>query len=357
MALKSLDDAPAHLKAGFVGFQKSGKTYTATDLAIGVREFFKLDGPIGFFDTEGGSSYIRDKVKKATGKPLVGDRSRSFDDLMAVAREAIKTKVSVLLVDSVTHIWKDLCESYLDQLNQLRLSKGWRAQKKLEFQDWGDVKRKWNQWTDFYLNAPIHIIICGRAGYEYDMEMNEETKKRELVKTGVKMKAEGEFGFEPSLLIQMEQVETQKGRTHRATVIGDRFSVIDGKTCDNPTFAFFKPFVERLVPGSDTSIDMALKTDMGIEDDGSEYRRKKTIVLEKIEGELVRKWPGATKEEKCAKADAIEKVFKTRSWTELTGMRLEFLQQQLEELRVLTGGAAAKPVEVEADPAAGVFGS
>lgn len=348
--LRSLDDAPAYLKAGFLGFQKSGKTYTAAELAIGTRAFFKLDGPIAFFDTEGGSAYLRDKVKAATGKSLVGLRSRSFDDLMLIGHDCVKDKVSVLLVDSVTHVWADVCESYLDQLNKLRRSKGWSAQKKLEFQDWSAVKRKWGEWTDFYLNAPLHIIICGRAGHMYDMEKNEETGKRELVKTGTKMKAEGEFGFEPSLLVEMEAIALtagDKAKVHRATVLGDRFSVIDGKTQDDPTFAFFEPFVRRLVPGSDTSIDTRLKTDMGIEDDGAEYRRRKTIILEKIEEEFVRKWPGQTKDEKSAKAAALEKVFGTRSWTEVTGFRMERLTQGYADLCVITGG---QPVQDEPMP-------
>jgi hypothetical protein len=339
--LQSLDDAPAHLKAGFQGFQKSGKTYTAIDLAIGTRAFFKLEGPVGFFDTEGGSAYLRDKVKAQTGKPLVGMRSRSFDDLMAISRECLKEKVSVLVVDSVTHIWKDVCESYLDQVNQLRKSKGWSAQKKLEFQDWSAVKRKWGDWTDFYLNSPMHIIICGRAGYEYDMEKDAETGKRELQKTGIKMKAEGEFGFEPSLLVQMEQVPTASGKVHRAIVLGDRFGVIDGKVADNPTFEFFKPFISRLVPGSDTSIDMRLKTNMGIEDDGAEYHRNKKIMLDLIKVEFERKWPGSTKEEKVAKADASERVFGTRSWLQLETYRLGDLKLGYEQLCELTGGPGA----------------
>jgi hypothetical protein len=44
------------------------------------------------------------------------------------------------------------------------------------------------------------VIICGRAGYEYDYFEDDEGKKQ-LEKTGIKMKAETEMGFEPSLLV------------------------------------------------------------------------------------------------------------------------------------------------------------
>ena len=45
MALsQTLGKGQGHLKAGFLGFQGSGKTMTATLLAIGTRRHFKLAG-------------------------------------------------------------------------------------------------------------------------------------------------------------------------------------------------------------------------------------------------------------------------------------------------------------------------
>jgi hypothetical protein len=70
--------------------------------------------------------------------------------------------------------------------------------------DANPIKTIWNsRWAGKFLNSPLHFVIAGRAGYESDIEENEETHKKELTKTGIKMKTEGEFGFEPSLLIQM----------------------------------------------------------------------------------------------------------------------------------------------------------
>ena len=40
-------------------------------------------------------------------------------------------------------------------------------------------------------------MIAGRAGYDYDYEQREDGTGKDLVKTGIKMKTEGEFGFEP----------------------------------------------------------------------------------------------------------------------------------------------------------------
>jgi hypothetical protein len=62
MALKSITSA-GHLKAGFLGFAKSGKTHTAVELALGTRDFLKLTGPIAMFDTERGSEYWAPRVR------------------------------------------------------------------------------------------------------------------------------------------------------------------------------------------------------------------------------------------------------------------------------------------------------
>src|SRR6185312_7014565 len=141
--LKPLGTGQGYLKAGFQGFQKSGKTFTAIELAIGTREYMKHDGPMAMFDTETGSEYIAKRVKERTGKDLVGAKSRSFDTLLQLGRECVKEGISVLVVDSVTHIWRDVTESYLAQLNEARRKKGFGMKRALEFQDWGPIKRKW----------------------------------------------------------------------------------------------------------------------------------------------------------------------------------------------------------------------
>lgn len=344
--LKTMGTGQGYLKAGFLGFPKSGKTYTATLLAVGTRAFLNLDGPIAFFDTEGGSEYVAERIKTLTGKELIGVRSRSFSDLVAVGREAEKEGVSVLLADSMTHVWRELCEAHLKQINENRRKKGLNARYRLEFQDWGIIKGKWAEWTDFYLNSKLHIIIAGRAGFEYDFEENEETGKKDLVKSGVKMKTEGEFGFEPSLLVEMERSQKLGDKTeivHRATVIGDRFGVIDGAQIDNPTFEFFKPHIQKLTPGAHAPIDTEVKTDLGVDQDGDAHwqreKRERTILCEEIQGELLRHWPGQTTVEKKAKLEAIEKAFGTRSWTAVESkLSIHDLRNGLKALKRNAGG-------------------
>lgn len=339
--LRTLGAGQGYLKGGFLGFQKSGKTFTATRLAIGLRRFLKLKGPIAFFDTEGGAEYIAPMVKKETGTNLIGVPSRGFDDLVNTAKEAHAAGVSVLIADSMTHVWRELCAAYLKRINEVLRAKGKPQRTRMEFQDWNVLKPQWETWTNLYLNLPLHIIICGRAGYEWDWEENDEGKK-ELIKTGVRMKTEGEFGFEPSLLVEMERVQdlspnAEKRIIHRATVIGDRFSAMDGATCDNPDFDFFLPFVKCLTPGAHAPVDVEIKSDAGVSDDGEarilKERRDRTIQLEKIQGELLRAWPGQTAKEKKARAAIIEEAFGTRSWTEVETLDSDALRKGFNVVR------------------------
>ena len=341
--LKPLGGGQGYLKAGFLGFQKSGKTYTAIQLAIGTRKHFGLSGPIAMFDTESGSDYVAPLVKKQTGVDLVGVKSRAFTDLVATAKECLTAGVSVLVVDSITHPWRELCDAYLVQVNEKRKERKLYALQKLEFQHWAAVKGIWTpQWSDFYLTAPLHIIICGRAGFEYDMETNDETGRKELVKTGIKMRVEGEFGFEPSLLVEMERVQEPTGdggfRLRRqATVLGDRFGVVDGKTCVDPGFDFFAPHVKLLTPGANVPVDTSMKTETGADEAGDatwqREKRERVILCEEIQGAIVAEYPGQTAEEKRKKGELLHTIFGTRSWTAVENMDSGKLREGLQALR------------------------
>jgi len=363
--LETLDTGQGYLKGGMLGFQGSGKTMTAILLAIHVRNLFKLDGPIALVDTENATAYVAPIVHELTGKKLIGKRTRNFDELVALGHECQEAGVSVMVGDSMTHFWRSLCDSYLAGMNKSResfyKSKGWTFKPKatLEFQDWAPVKKRWAEWTDLYLNSPMHIIICGRAGYEYDFTTDEESGKKELVKTGIKMKTEGEFGFEPSLLVEMEVDQIPdpdkpgKFRQVRtATVLKDRFAVIDGSV-----FTFqgnkkngkpdrkadleavgkaFNPHLSLLRAGAHSSVSTEVKPMQVDElggDDFARERKSKQILCEEAQGLIVSLYPGQTAAEKKTKTDLIEQCFGTRSWTAVESMDSAKLRVAVDALR------------------------
>ena len=359
--LKPIGTGQGYLKAGFLGFQGSGKTLTAILLAIGTRKHFGLKGPIAMFDTEKGSDYVQPLVKKETGMDLLGVKSRSFTDLMQFAMDCEKEGISVAIVDSITHPWRELCDAYLAELNEKRKRradadhKTYRPLLKVEFQHWQVIKGQqfWQRWTDMYLNSSLHFIICGRAGYEYEYQENEEDGgKKELIKTGVKMRVENEFGFEPSLLVEMERDQEQNADgtwiiRRKATVIKDRFSVIDGKSCLNPTFDFFKPHVSLLIAGANTPVDTSMKTQTGADEEGNadwqREKRDRQILSEEIAGELEAAFPGQTKESKEKRASLAYEVFNTRSWTAIENMRSSQLRDGLAKIKEKLQPSAVPP--------------
>lgn len=349
--LKKADmNAGGFLKAGLLGFPGSGKTYTATILAIGTRAHFGHTGPIAFFDTENGSPFVTAEIAAATGTDALVVKSRSLDDLKATVRECIEANVSVLIVDSITHVWKEVCETYLRKLNEDRKLLKRPLYEKLEFQHWAAIKSSemWGGWTDLFLNSPLHIIICGRAGYEYDMVERESGRGRDLVKTGIKMRVEGEFGYEPSILVEMsaEQVmqgEKVVGMTHEAFVIKDRTmdpaKSLVGKVAKNPDFEFFRPHVASLRPTAHTGVDTKRETAVEIVngDDGKfqAERRAREVILQEIDGALEAAGLGGTSgEARKARGSLVLECFGTFSRTKMEGTPSEALREGFHKLQV-----------------------
>lgn len=363
------DTAAGYLKAGFLGFAGSGKTITASLLAAAAREILGQTGPIAFFDTESGAAYIKGHLQTLSGqKPLI-KRARSFDDLMTFGRACVEAGVSVAIVDSITHVWRELCDSYLTQKNEARRAAGRAPQKRLEFEDWNVIKPRWAYWTDLYVNSPLSMIICGRAGWEYEMERNEETGRKELNKVGIKMKTEGEFGFEPSLLVEMEVQQALRGGStvpdisRRATVLKDRFTVLDGKCMEFDSIAFdeaglqkaytsvkrfFSPHLSLLVPGGANRIETGKQSVFDIDETGEarmlREKREREILCEEIQAEIVTAFPGQSAVEKHAKAEVLKETFDTGSWTKVESMSAGQLRAGFARLKdILARRAMPKP--------------
>lgn len=341
--LKKAVNEQAFLKAGLLGFPGSGKTYTASHLAIGIaKSVAGSNKPVAFFDTETGSDFLIKRFE-IEGVELMVAKSQAFRDLLTVGQEA-QGSCSVLIVDSITHVWRELCEAYRRR----------KRVNRLEFQHWAEIKQEWSAWTTFYLNSRLHIFVLGRAGYEYDYEENENTGKKELVKSGTKMRVEGEFGFEPSLLVEMERVskgvEAGSGYYHRAHILKDRTDTINGRAFDfekpadtyrpgdwAATLTPFQPVFNALnLGGTHVGVDASRTSDEMFEQDNGSLARRATkvrIALETVETTLVMLWPGQDQKSKALKLAAVEAVFGERSWLAVEKKSLEALEAGVALLR------------------------
>jgi hypothetical protein len=338
--LKPAANQTAAAKLGLYGEAGSGKTRTATEIALGLA---KLTGvPIAFFDTEGGSDFMV-KLCKVAGVELLVAKARAFADLMAFMKEA-RAANAVAIVDSISHTWDDLRESYERKL---------KRKSGLEIWDWGIIKPAWREFTTEFLTSPIHVIVCGRAASIYEQVYNADRGKTEVQVVGTKMKTEKETAYEPSLLIEMERVERrgEPGYDHVAHVQKDRSDVMDGQSFPNPTFETFLPFFEQLNLGGEHKPTDATRTSdhmFDTPDNAIERKHQVEITLEKIKDAFVLADIGAaSKDDKKRMKELLFQSFGTTAWSEIEGMRLEALKDGLALLRRHLG--QGDPVSGEAD--------
>ena len=326
------ENTQAYAKVGFLGFAGSGKTYTSTKFAIGLVEYMRSKGldagnkPAFFLDTETGSDWVQ-PLFAGSEIELYTAKTRAFRDLIDAIKEAEENS-SILLIDSISHFWRELCDSYAKKKKRTRL----------QFQDWNVLKTEWGRFTDLFVNSNLHIVMAGRAGFEYDYFEDDDGKK-ELHKTGVKMKAETETGYEPSLLVLMERaMEMETKKVHRTgSILKDRSDLLDGKEFKNPAFNDFLPHVEFLnLGGQQLGVDTSRNSSELFDNEGKPQwqrdKEEKEIVLDEIQILLVKHYPSAGKEDKKAKIELLEEYCGHASWERVKTLPLLQLQTAYDSL-------------------------
>lgn len=319
------------LKFGIYGDAGSGKSFTATLVAIGLHKYIKSQKPIAYYDSEGGSDYLLHIYEKE-GVELLVAKSDSFSDLKEFTREAIK-RVDIAIVDSVSLPWDELQKAYMKKhhLDQIR-----------HWAHWKTIKAKWREdFSDIYLEAPIHFLVCGRAGIVLE-EVEDDQGIKELKQTGMRMRVEKELGYEPSLLVELEKVRSKStgtpGWVHRAWVAKDRFDLLDGKHFDEPTFESFLPHIEKLnIGGKHKPRDTKQTSEEEFQrrNWGDKYFKLHDQLLDKIKITLEQLYPGRSDTAVNSRRDICEEIFGSKSWEEIKDVDLfnnEILQVGYEKL-------------------------
>lgn len=345
--LKPASNKHAFAKIGLYGDAGSGKTYTAAKIAIGLHQAAKLDKPVGMFDTEPAASYIMPLFQEAGIEFLVYDESRALKDLMAFMDEA-EQACSIVIVDSITHVWRDAQDSFLKRINDQRRRKNLNPIYQLEFHHWKPIKANWQAFTDRYLSSKVHCIVCGRAGSIYEYQKNDQGKM-ELITTGTKMATEKELGYEPSLLVEMIKHREDGKIINRALVEKDRTDKINGAEIDFPDYEKLKPHFDFLNIGGQHFDSMNQRNSVDLYDDeGNDQwrreRKEREIWCEEIQALLLEHYPSTSAADKKAKSAALKKTFNTGSWTKVQDMDSTELEAGFVEMKAMLG----KPLENEA---------
>lgn len=341
----------AYLKCGIHGFAGSGKSFSASMIAIALHEYIHSKKPIYCIDTEGGSDFLKKYFDKKEIELRIA-KTRSFVDLLEGTDEA-EQEAEILIIDSITQIWNDLVDAYGKK----------KGKKRLTLKDWAEIKPTWRQFTDKFLASKLHILMLGRAGWEFDFEEDEEGVK-ELTKTGTKMKVEVDLGYEPSLSLEMERIRSSAGRIgsgfdYRCWVLKDRSNHINGDFrtfppvkmdalmlgIENPVFKFILPHIQALSLGGEHSIiekgsetgDL-FNTDKSI----AHQLRMRDIALEEIKDAITLLYPGRDAESGKAKLNLLKDTFGTTSWTAIEGMSLDVVLKGKEKVLAIQNPVSEK---------------
>lgn len=349
-------------KIGAFGGMSSGKTLSSILIAIGLSKHYHQNAPIAFFDTEDGSPFVQE-ICDIEGVPLLSIQSKSFVDMRDSLVEAESVGCCVFIADSYSHPWKELNEALKVKLGIVG--------RRLQYHHREELDQLWGEWVSAMLTSPLHCILAGRLGYEWDRG-EDEAGDETLTKLGTKMKGETSAGYEPHLLIELEAIQDKaarekvtkrkKGTTkHHIYVLKDRtralnglafkFNDMNGYVPDayRPVFDAFVPHFAKLAIGQARPQSVARSsTGLFLASSGesayAERERRVTIAIEDFKATIDLLWPGTTNQAKACHAAAIEAIFGERSWTAVQAKSAETVEAGAQLLRLCE---AALPREAD----------
>lgn len=221
----------ARIKASLYGGPGAGKTYTSL---LWATELVKRDGGrILLIDTERGS----DLYAEDFDFDVMHSRSlRDATDALAL------DGYTVVIVDSVTHLWESAQEGYLAKLKQSQKEETRQRaiEGDLQFQDWRHIKRPYRKFIHAVVSCDKHVILCGRLSEVFD------TRGNTMKKIGERMNSEKDTAYETHLCFRMAAENNGKGMVNVAYLEKARGYALQGKRFENPTFGVLEPVYAKI---------------------------------------------------------------------------------------------------------------
>lgn len=202
------------LRAALFGVSGSGKTYTALRLATGIVQHD--GGRIAVICTERGSAR---KYSDRFDFDVCDLDVRTIEGYTAALQAA--GGYSVIVVDSLSHGWRELLEEVDRAANANRGNK---------FSGWRDASPKQKRFIDVLLNSPAHIIVTMRSETEWQTGSDEKGRMRP-VRIGLKPEQGKNIEFEFDILLEISAA-------HIAEVIKDRTGRYQDVLIDKPDEQF-----------------------------------------------------------------------------------------------------------------------
>ncbi|HQL05810.1 MAG TPA: ATP-binding protein [Treponemataceae bacterium] len=202
-----------YLRCALFGPSGCGKTMTALRIAKGIAE--KMGSRFAVIDTEARSA---SKYADRISFDVENLTDKSIDAYLAAMDECIKAGYKVLVIDSLSHAWRELTEE-VDRISQNSTNKN-------TFTAWGKVAPKQKQLIDAILNFPGHLIATMRSKTEWVISENRNGKLAPE-KMGLAPEQGKGIEYEFDLLIEMNQ-------HHQASVTKDRTGKFQDSVIDKP---------------------------------------------------------------------------------------------------------------------------
>lgn len=203
----------AKLRLAIFGPSGAGKTFTALRLATGLNE------TIAVIDTERGSA---SKYADRFEFDVLDLPQRTIDVYVEAINAAAKAEYGVLIIDSLTHAWKEL----LDEVERLARAKfrgnTWAA--------WSEGNPMQMKLVDAILDYPGHIIATMRSKTEWSVEQASNGKTKP-VRVGLAPEQGKGIEYEFDLLMELNV-------DHIASIIKDRTGAFQDQIIEKPDEEF-----------------------------------------------------------------------------------------------------------------------
>ena len=213
MAFAKAERTRLYLRCALFGPSGSGKTMTALRMAKGIAE--KMETSVAVIDTEARSA---SKYADRFSFEVDNLQKKAIDNYLASMNEAREAGYKVLVIDSLSHAWRELTEE-VDRITQASNSKN-------SILSWGKVGPKQKRLIEAILNYPGHIIVTMRSKTEWVIGEGKNGRSAPE-KLGLAPEQGKGIEYEFDLLVEMNQ-------NHHATITKDRTGKYQDETIEKP---------------------------------------------------------------------------------------------------------------------------
>src|SRR5689334_16331526 len=156
--LQLATSAQSSAKIGLQGGFGSGKTLTATLIALGLSKTFHDSAPICIVDGENAASFVSD-VCAIESVPLLRVPSHTFIDMREGLHEA-EGECCAFIVDNYDSASKELVAAFREKTGL--------EGRRLQFHHRDTIMDVWDQWTREMRASALHCVLNGRISWEWE---------------------------------------------------------------------------------------------------------------------------------------------------------------------------------------------